>query len=907
MESGLFAYGSKIATCPLTSIAGILIVLVGVIGLWISIGNGVEMENELDKLWIEKGGRVQEELDYINKTKTDGWTQSTSLILFEAKFSSVATVFTSAAMADQLKVLEAVIGIVVEVKLEDGSVIPFSFSGYVNEAVGKYNLCDYVPFPDAIVPSQFSSIVENYTPCTRVTALDCFREGNTDFYLQEYLSTLQSLNPEMIVDQYRLLGYDDLPSFVGMSNDEIQDALKDGCEGYIRDSMQWDPSLIFGSPKFNSVGEVTSAQAFQMVVRLASPQQVQTKLPELGLSSARIEEIQQEWLLLLEAKVLDLNGELEFLRVEVYADGALSRVLEEYSSGSLLLVSLGYLMMIYFVVFSQFSKRFMNNLILCGLFGVFMVALGNVFSLAVFSLLGLKMNATVTQVLPFLALGLGVDDLFVFLSVYREVNENHPSMDVKSRIGTVLKQGGVGIMLTSFCNSVAFGMGALIPIPAIQIFSLASSLAVFVNFITLVVSIPAILALQAGMTTPKIAPEEGPMIVAKEISSSFVTRTYIPFLQKKTVRIVGTILFILVLAVSVILSTMVVNGLDASDVVPAESPLARALAIRNAHFDSYPSSIATGKLDYGDPEIQKAMREMVTSLKQVDGVRITDSGWLDSMINYYCNITNDPRANCDDEGFMDPDSFEDLFAEFVDPTLVTFVDAFGYSMQTFGRNENGNVTLALIAFDMHGAVSTSEIVAAIERVRGRLSEHCGEGKVLSYCFPNGYVFTLWEQYVNLVYNFFTAFAICEIAVFFCCLILVLDPLIALFVSAFSAATVIQIYGGMYLADIKFSAIPAVSLIMSIGIAVEFTAHISSHFKAAEGDRVEKMSEAIARMCIPILEGGFSSLLGFVCLAFSPFDFIFKYYFMIYFMVVTVGLINGLFFLPVILSFIGPKK
>ena len=124
-------------------------------------------------------------------------------------------------------------------------------------------------------------------------------------------------------------------------------------------------------------------------------------------------------------------------------------------------------------------------------------------------------------------------------------------------------------------------------------------------------------------------------------------------------------------------------------------------------------------------------------------------------------------------------------------------------------------------------------------------------------------------------NFWITFLICEVAVFFATYLLLLSALIALFVSTSSAVIVIQIFGSLALFDIKFSAIPAVTLIMSIGIAVEFTAHICAAFESSSGTRDERMSKSLEVMMMPVMQGAISSFLGFLCLGLSQFAFIVK--------------------------------
>ena len=162
-----------------------------------------------------------------------------------------------------------------------------------------------------------------------------------------------------------------------------------------------------------------------------------------------------------------------------------------------------------------------------------------------------------------------------------------------------------------------------------------------------------------------------------------------------------------------------------------------------------------------------------------------------------------------------------------------------------------------------------------------------------------------EQYVGLAGHFWGAFCWCLGAILFGAVAVLRDPVAAGFITLSSGIVVVQLYGLMALFSMKMSAIPAVSLIMALGIAVEFTAHLCSAFAFASGTRDERAQAALRHVFVPVLQGGMSSFLGFVMLAFSDFHFIVKYFFGLYSLVVCVGLLNGMLFLPVLLSLVGP--
>lgn len=88
---------------------------------------------------------------------------------------------------------------------------------------------------------------------------------------------------------------------------------------------------------------------------------------------------------------------------------------------------------------------------------------GSAFLLAVgiCSLIGIPYGPIHTS-LPFLLLGLGVDDIFVFNAYWQQIHTDELilSKSVAERIGLTLGRAGSAITITSFTDIMAFLIGA---------------------------------------------------------------------------------------------------------------------------------------------------------------------------------------------------------------------------------------------------------------------------------------------------------------------------------------------------------------------------------------------------------------------------------------------------------------
>lgn len=64
-------------------------------------------------------------------------------------------------------------------------------------------------------------------------------------------------------------------------------------------------------------------------------------------------------------------------------------------------------------------------MIFVGGVGFVLILLGNAAAYGIIAIAGVQFNHTMLQALPFLALGLGVDDLFLLLHAFRQVMSDH--------------------------------------------------------------------------------------------------------------------------------------------------------------------------------------------------------------------------------------------------------------------------------------------------------------------------------------------------------------------------------------------------------------------------------------------------------------------------------------------------
>ena len=122
-------------------------------------------------------------------------------------------------------------------------------------------------------------------------------------------------------------------------------------------------------------------------------------------------------------------------------------------------------------------------------------------------------------------------------------------------------------------------------------------------------------------------------------------------------------------------------------------------------------------------------------------------------------------------------------------------------------------------------------------------------------------------------------------------------------------------GIAYYIGFTFSNVLALNLSLSLGIAVDYSVHIASSYLNVKvpaslkgGGRQEQRSykarEAVSRMGPSVLHGGISTLLAVSMLGFSE-AITFRIFFNCWMTFLSIGIINGIFLLPALLSMCGP--
>ena len=351
------------------------------------------------------------------------------------------------------------------------------------------------------------------------------------------------------------------------------------------------------------------------------------------------------------------------------------------------------------------------------------------------------------------------------------------------------------------------------------------------------------------------------------------------------IKFIVTVTFIMLTVTGFWGMATIENGLDLTDIVPKNTSVFNFLEAQNKYFGFYNMyAVTKGNFEYPQNQrliydYQKAYVRIPNIIKDDDGglpefwlslfrtwlVKIqlafddneaagryqatgwhenaTDDGILAFKLMVQTGLVDHPidlslrsrNRLVDEHGIINPKAFYNYLSAWYGNDAM----AYSYSQANIHPKpkewiherhdtdlrvpKSPPIELAQIPFLLTNLGQTSDMVETISMIR-KLCHHFEDVKGLPN-FPRGIPFTYWEQYLTLRFWLYLALSIILFAIFMALSILFMSFWVATVTVFTIAIMIIQLFGLMCLAGIKLSAIPAVLLIVTAGIGVQFTLHI----------------------------------------------------------------------------------
>ena len=601
-----------------------------------------------------------------------------------------------------------------------------------------------------------------------------------------------------------------------------------------------------------------------------------------------------------------------------------------------------------------------------GIIGIVIVLMSVSASVGLFSACGIKVTLIIAEVIPFLVLAVGVDNIFLIVHEFERVNVSHPDEEVETRIAKALGRMGPSILLSALTETIAFALGAAVGMPAVKNFAVYAAGAVLINALLQVTMFVSVLALNQRRVEDSRA-DCFPFVKVKraDVGSAhgagaygyddegalqkFIRKVYAPFLLDRRVKITVVVLFLGLFTAGLGLIPEVALGLDQRIAFPRGSYLIAYFNDLDAYFNTGPpvyfvvqdSSVTQrpeqrsicGRFSTCQSYSLTNVLEQESKRPDVSFITGSTASWIDDFFTWLnpehpsCCIENgntcfegrNPPWNMTLYGMPEGEEFIHYLTKWLHSPTDAECPYGGEAPYSTAVDINPlthppSVSASHFRTSHTPLRSQADFINAYASAR-RIASGVSEDQNLSV-FPYSKFYIFFDQYASIIRLTGTLLGSALAIIFVLSAALLGSIATGLVITLTVAMIVVDVIGCMSLFSVSLNAISLVNLVICVGIGVEFCAHIARAFTYPSKSVMEKAKSkfrgrdlrawtALTNVGGSVFSGiTITKFLGVFVLAFTRSKIFEIYYFRIWLALVILAALHSLVWLPVALSLVG---
>jgi Niemann-Pick C1 protein len=686
------------------------------------------------------------------------------------------------------------------------------------------------------------------------------------------------------------------------------------------DGTPVDTMLVLGNAERDGDGTLMSSMTY--IMSIAIPEVDEALDFEENLLE-NILDLQQQW---------DME-QGNIFRVEIFTQRSFDDEFRRAIVKDIPLVPLIFVVMSLFTCLVFYRRSWVYSRCMLGLGAVFSILLSIMFVYGVMFIIGVPFTS-MTQVVPFVMFGIGLDDAFIIWGAYQRSDRDKT---VEERIHDTMEEIGVSIFVTSLTSVTAFSLGCTSSVPAVYWLCQYTAPTIAIDFVFQITFFVALIVLDERRVAQKkrdcftcfAAPgrddedEEEP-----EPQGNIVDRFMVwfsNFLMIPVVKVVVLVTFFGIFGGMAYSASLLEQRFEFTDVLPSPSYVGDfwdTFTTYTGGSGVSPDVVFRG-VDQSDAGIQQQMEDYVNALVAMEQVEDQpEFFWLrdfQTFINSNQSVAEAIATLPSSEAFAGFANSTGTIAVMM--AVLSFeeqLDAF-LAVPVFYQLYNDNIVR-----DADGTISASRTTVRMTKVDQQIvveqvdalenQRAVTESQTANdpddpddwAFFTFGELYYIWQFYTDSPHELMLTTVLGVSAVSIISMIFIPHWSAVLFVTPIISILYVDLLGFLQVCGIAVNAVSYISLVMSIGLLVDFLLHIMlRYYESKKATREDKVKDVLQTMGTSILIGGISTFLGVLPLFFSSSE-IFNTIFICFLGLVVLGVTHGLIFLPVVLSLLGPN-